>query len=61
MVYDLERTICDIVRNSELVEKDIVNNAIKSYAQKPNITKLMKYAKQLKVEKELKRILEVLL
>ena len=61
MVCDLERTICDIVRNSEFVEKDIANSAIKSYAQKPNITKLMKYAKQLKVEKELKRILEVLL
>lgn len=61
--YDLERTLCDIVRGQQVVDIQLVTPAIQSYAQRPNRepAKLMRYAKQLGVEKKIRTYLEVLL
>lgn len=62
-VYDLERTLCDMVRGNEKSDIQIVNGAMKQYAgyKKKNIRKLMKYAKLLRVEQKIKNYMEVLL
>lgn len=61
-VYDLERTLCDIVRGSGS-DIQIVNEAMKRYAASKgkNIHKLMKYAGQLRVESKILRYMEILL
>lgn len=62
-MYNLERTICDLVRNRNNFEIQDFNTAIKSYARmkEKNITKLFEYAKLFRIEKVLKTYMEVLL
>ena len=61
-VYDLERTLCDILRGSGS-DIQIVSEAMKHYAasKDKNIHKLMKYADQLRVKPKVLRYMEVLL
>ena len=60
--YDLERTLCDILRGSGS-DIQIVNEAMKRYAasSNKNIHKLVKYAEQLRVKPKIQRYMEVLL
>jgi predicted transcriptional regulator of viral defense system len=61
--YNLERTLCDMVRGNEKSDIQIVNGAIKQYAsyKGKNIRRLMKYAKILRAEQKIKNYMEVLL
>lgn len=61
-VYDLERTLCDILRGSGS-DIQIVNTAMKKYAtsKEKNIHKLVQYADQLRVKPKVLRYMEVLL
>ena len=61
-VYDLERTLCDILRGSGS-DVQIVGAAMKKYAasKEKNIHKLMQYADQLRVKPKVLRYMEVLL
>lgn len=61
-VYDLERTLCDILRGSGS-DIQIVGAAMKKYAasKEKNIHKLMQYADQLRVKPKVLRYMEVLL
>ncbi len=61
--YSVERTLCDILRPHSRVDIQIVTEAFKRYATRPdkNIPVLSEYAKTLKVEKKLRAYLEVLL
>ena len=61
-IYDLERTLCDILRGSGS-DIQIVNAAMKKYASSKDkdIHKLMKYAEQLHVKTKVLRYMEVLL
>jgi len=63
VTYDLERTLCDIIRSRSRVDNQIVIEALKNYAQNKdkNLHCLYKYAKKLGVEKILHRYFEVLL
>ena len=60
--YDLERTLCDILRGSGS-DIQIVGEAMKRYAvsKNKNIHKLMQYAEQLRVKPKVLRYMEVLL
>ncbi|NBH73211.1 abortive phage infection protein [Clostridiaceae bacterium] len=60
--YNLERTLCDIVRGSGS-DIQIVNGAMKRYAasKEKDIHKLMKYAGQLRVKPKILHYMEVLL
>ena len=61
-VYDLERTLCDILRGSGS-DIQIVGAAMKKYAasKEKNIHKLMQYAEQLRVKPKVLRYMEILL
>lgn len=61
-VYDLERTLCDILRGSGS-DIQIVSAAMKKYAtsKEKDIHKLMQYAAQLRVKPKVLRYMEVLL
>lgn len=61
-VYDLERTLCDILRGSGS-DIQIVGSAMKKYAasKEKDIHKLMQYADQLRVKPKVLRYMEVLL
>lgn len=62
-VYDLERTICDIIRNKRRIETALFTDAMKRYAERRdrNSIKLHKYAKLFNIEDEIRKYLEVLL
>jgi len=62
-MYDLERTMCDLVRNRNSFEVQDFNAALKTFARKneKNLTKLFEYAKMLRVENLIRSYLEVLL
>ncbi len=55
-IYDRDRTICDVLRNMNKMDKEIFNKAIQGYVKDPkkNIPNLMKYAKALRVQKRVK-------
>lgn len=61
-IYNLERTLCDILRGKGS-DIQIVNAAMKKYAnsKEKNLNLLMQYAEQLKVKDKLLRYMEVLL
>lgn len=62
-VYDLERTICDVVRSRNKLGTETFHSALKLYAASPkkNLNKLNSYAKKMHVANVLHRHLEVLL
>lgn len=62
-VYDMERTICDIVRNRNNTEIQTFQNALKQYVKRKdkNLRLLMRYAENFRVDRILRRYLEVLL
>lgn len=61
--YDLERTICDVIRSRNKLGTETFLVALKMYAASPkkNLNRLNTYAKQMRVEKVLRQYLEVLL
>ena len=62
-VYDLERTMCDIIKYKNKIDIEVFSVALKRYASNKNkdLNKLMKYAKLLKVDKKVREYMEVLL
>ena len=52
-VYDMERTICDLLRSRSRIEIQTFQGAMKAYARRKdkNLRILMKYAGMFKVEK----------
>lgn len=62
-VYDMERTICDLIRSRSGIETQTFQDALKQYAKRKdkNLRKLMRYAQMFRVEKLLRQYLEVLL
>jgi predicted transcriptional regulator of viral defense system len=61
--YDLERTICDIVRSRNQVDIQFVNDALKRYVirKDKNIDLLYSYAAQFSIQKIIRAYIEVLL
>ena len=61
--YDLERTICDIVRSRNKVGTETFHAAMKMYVKRKDkdFNKLYLYAKELRVQKIINNYLEVLL
>lgn len=62
-IYDMERTIIDILRDRNKIDIQIFNTAMNEYVKKKdkNLLKLSKYAKEFKMENILKKYMEVLL
>lgn len=62
-IYDKERTICDIIKNKNKIDIDVFSKALKLFFKNENIKlrNLIKYSKELKIEKKVREYLEVLL
>lgn len=60
-IYDRDRTICDVLRNMNKMDREIFNKAIQGYVKdaKKNIPNLMEYAKVLRVQKRVKELIGV--
>ena len=63
VLYDVERTICDIVRNKNKIESALFVDAMQRYVDRKdrNFIKLQEYAEKFKIEEEVRKYLEVLL
>ena len=61
-VYDLERVICDIVKNRKSIDSELFSKTLNNYVRSPkkDFAKLYAYARQLKVFDKMKEILEVI-
>ena len=61
--YDLERTICDVIRSRNKLETETFLSALKQYAINPRkkLNILNEYAKKMRVANVLRQYLEVLL
>jgi predicted transcriptional regulator of viral defense system len=62
-VYNIERTICDIIRSRNRIDGQILNQALKEFVKLKSVdySLLVNYAKKLKIERILSNYLEVLL
>lgn len=62
-VYDIERTLCDIVSTRHKADIQIVNQAMRVYANSKgkNITRLMEYAEIFRVTTRIQTYMEILL
>jgi predicted transcriptional regulator of viral defense system len=61
--YNMERTLCDIIRPPHIAQDEIIRNAMRDYVNRrgKNVPRLMAYARQLKVEKRMRTYMGVLL
>ena len=61
--YNMERTICDILRDRNNQDAVVVSDALKRYVRRSDkdLNRLMKYAGIFRIEKVLRNYLEVLL
>ena len=61
--YDMERTICDIIRSRNKIGTETFLSALKMYVANPkkDLKRLNMYAKKFKLEKLVRQYLEVLL
>lgn len=62
-IYNAERCICDILKNSNSVDIELYNKIINNYFRKKDrdLSTLEKYAKTFNVHKKFKHIMEVLI
>jgi predicted transcriptional regulator of viral defense system len=61
--FNLERTICDVLRNRNRIDVQFINESLKRYADKRerNIDMLYSYGKQFRIQKIIREYFEVLL
>lgn len=62
-MYDLERTVCDLIRSRSSIEIQEFNSVLKAYVSRKdkNLNRLMKYAKVFRVQNVIRKYMEVLL
>ncbi|RKM55757.1 abortive infection protein [Butyrivibrio sp. X503] len=60
-IYDLERCICDLIRDKKTVDNQIYTQAMKGYfSSKCNPRKIVRYARQFNIESKVRTYMEVL-
>jgi hypothetical protein len=59
----MERTICDIIKNSQKIDAEIYGKALKLYAKSKdkNTHNLLRYAQALKIESKVAELMTVVL
>jgi hypothetical protein len=62
-VYDVEKTICDIIKNRNKMDAEIFSSALKNYARLKNkdLRKLVQYARVMKIENKVQEYMGLLL
>lgn len=60
-VYDLDKTICDIIKNKNKIDLELYNKALRDYyhSNKKNTLKLYEYAKKMGIYKKVRNTFEV--
>ena len=60
-VYDLDKTICDIIKNKRKIDAEIFNKTIREYfySKKKNTLKLYEYAKKMNIYNKVRDTFEV--
>lgn len=63
VIYNPERTICDMIRNRSSIDIQVVQDSLKRYVKRKdkNLHLLMEYSEKIRVKKILTNYLEVLL
>jgi predicted transcriptional regulator of viral defense system len=61
--YDMERTLCDIIKNSRKIDAEIYGKALRLYAKSKdkNTRNLLHYAQILKIENKVAELMTVVL
>ena len=61
-VYDLDKTICDIIKNKKKIDAELFNKAIREYfySKEKNTLKLYEYAKKMNIYDKVRNTFEVL-
>ena len=61
-VYDVERSICDIIKNKNKLDLELFNKAIRNYyySKNKNIIRLYDYAEKLSIYEKVRNTFEVL-
>lgn len=62
LAYDMERTVCDVIRKRRHMDIAVSNYALVEYmhSREKNLNRLVKYAKIMGIEKKLKEVMGVL-
>ena len=62
-VYDIDKTICDCVKYKDKLDIQVFSYALKEYIKRKdkNLVNLITYAKKMKIEKEVRKYIEVLM
>lgn len=62
-MYNLERTICDLVRSRNTIEVQEFNSVLKNYVKRKdkNLNLLMEYSKLFRIDNIMRNLMEVLL
>ena len=62
-VYDMEKTVCDLIRNKPKVDFGLYAKALNGYAKSinRNVGKLMRYANAMKMQKQVRDEMELIL
>ena len=59
--YDLERCICDLIRNKKNIDVQIYTQTLKEYfCRQCNPRKIIKYARKFNLEQKVRTYMEVL-
>ena len=61
-VYDLDKTICDIIKNKNKIDRELFNKAIREYfySKNKNTLKLYEYARKMNIYNKVRNTFEVL-
>ncbi|XMB85716.1 hypothetical protein RJG79_09920 [Mycoplasmatota bacterium WC44] len=61
-IYDLERTVCDVIKNKKKIDSFVYGETIRNYFnnESKNIKNLKEYSRKLKIEDKVQVYLEVL-
>ena len=62
-IYNIERTICDLIRSRSTIEIQDYQTALKTYVTRKDkdLNRLMEYAKMFSVDRKIKEYMEVML
>ena len=62
-LYDVERTLCDLFRQRNKGDADLLNDAMKRYLarKEKNVPQLLRYAEQFRVSSPIRKYVEILL
>ncbi len=62
-LYDLEKTICDVIRHRHKLGFELLKEVLKNYVKRPdrNLNRLSHYAKQLKIQNKVDHFIKILL